>query len=89
VTKHLQVVLVPALLLIACAEDNGAGEQVLPTVPEDAEAAAHEILGNTLAFHTAVHAVYGRVKGDLEANPSVLRESRTTCCARSLGSTAS
>lgn len=71
-SKHLRVVLILTCLLIACAEDNSVGEQVLPALPEDAEAAAHDILGDTLAFHSAVHAVYGRVKGELEADPNVL-----------------
>lgn len=68
-SKHFVVL---AVLLIACADDKTVGERLLLTLPEDAEAAAHDILGDTLAFHTAVHAVYGRVKGDLAATPSVL-----------------
>lgn|GEM_PF-2942298 len=71
-SKHLRVVLVLAGLLIACAEDKAVGEQKLSTLPKNAEAAAQEILGDTLAFHSVVHAVYGRVKGELKANPDVL-----------------
>lgn len=70
------VLALAACLLTGCAGDPYTQTQspprALASLPGNAEIAAQSILRHTLAYHSAVYAIYQRVQGELEANPYAL-----------------